>query len=155
KRNNGKIGEVNDTNWKSASGGAQLRLKDGSNVEARIFIDREKFHQNTFAVAAGRNSSNLTLDKHVPTSAEGTRAQGSRASQIDNQAHALSVGPDFRHIKGDSDELTYAAATGLVAQLHRVAGGTQKFAGVFLQDLMEITPKVQVTLSARADHWRN
>jgi outer membrane cobalamin receptor len=155
KRNNGKIGEVNDTNWKSASGGAHLRLQDGSNVEARVFIDREKFHQNTFAVAAGRNSSNLTLDKNVPTDAEGTMAQWSRAFQMNSQAHAFSVGTDFRHIKGDSDEFTYAAATGLTAQLHRVAGGTQKFFGMFAQDLMELTPKVQVTLSARIDHWRN
>jgi hypothetical protein len=30
-----------------------------------------------------------------------------------------------------------------------VAGGTQRFAGVFVQDLMELAPKLQVTLGAR------
>ena len=33
-RNNGKIGEVNDTNWKYGNGGARLRFADGSNIEA-------------------------------------------------------------------------------------------------------------------------
>jgi outer membrane receptor protein involved in Fe transport len=34
-----------------------------------------------------------------------------------------------------------------------VAGGTQKFAGIFAQDLIELTPKLQLTLAARLDHW--
>jgi iron complex outermembrane receptor protein len=58
-------------------------------------------------------------------------------------------------VKGDSDELTYALATGLTPLLHRVSGGRQKIAGVFVQDLLALTPKLQLTLSARLDHWRN
>ena len=41
-RNNGKIGEVNDTNWKYGNGGARLRFADGSNVEARVFFDNRR-----------------------------------------------------------------------------------------------------------------
>src|SRR6185436_5229918 len=52
-RNNGKIGELNNTNWKYGSGGTRLRFQDGSNVEGRIFFDHEHFFQNTFAVPAG------------------------------------------------------------------------------------------------------
>ena len=158
KRNNGKIGELNDTNWKSGDGGVRLRLKDGSNVEGRIFIDREHFHQNTFAVPAAtpaRSQSNLSLDKNVPTKAVGTMVQWSRAFQVGGHAHVVSAGTDFRWIDGDSDELTYALATGLTALIHRVAGGTQKMTGVFAQDLMEIAPKLQLTLSVRSDSWRN
>ena len=71
-RNNGKIGEVNDTNWKYGNGGARLRFADGSNVEARVFFDNEDFFQNTFAVPAAtppRSQSNLSLEKTVPTNA--------------------------------------------------------------------------------------
>ena len=158
KRNNGKIGELNDTAWKYGNGGAQLRLKDGSNVEGRLFFDREHFHQNTFAVPAAtppRSQSNLTLDKNVPTSALGTMVQWSRAFQAGGRAHAVTAGGDFRRIDGDSDELTYALATGLTPLIHRVAGGTQKFGGVFAQDRIDVMPKLQLTLSARVDRWRN
>jgi iron complex outermembrane receptor protein len=67
----------------------------------------------------------------------------------------VSAGTDFRHIKGDSDEQSYALATGLTPLVHRVAGGTQNSAGVFAQDLIELAPKLQLTLSARLDRWRN
>lgn len=158
KRNNGKIGELNDTNWKSGNGGVRLRLSDGSNVEGRIFFDREDFFQNTFAVPAAtprRSVSNLSLEKKVPTDALGTMVQWSRPFQAGDRTHVVSAGTDFRWIDGDSDELTYALATGLRPLIHRVAGGTQKFVGFFAQDLIEVAPKLQLTLSARIDSWRN
>jgi outer membrane receptor protein involved in Fe transport len=36
-----------------------------------------------------------------------------------------------------------------------VAGGTQRFFGFFAQDLIEVMPKLQLTLSARVDNWSN
>jgi outer membrane receptor protein involved in Fe transport len=157
-RNNGKIGEKNDTNWKYGNGGAQVRLREGSNIEGRVFVDHEDFFQNTFAVPAAtppRSQLNLTLEKKVPTRAVGTMMQWSRAFRVGGRAHVASAGWDFRRIDGDSDELTYALATGLTPLIHRVAGGTQRFTGVFGQDLIEITQKLQLTLSARVDNWRN
>jgi outer membrane receptor protein involved in Fe transport len=157
-RNNGKIGELNDTNWKFASGGARLQLVDGSNVEARIFYDDQDFFQNTFAVPAAvpaRSQSNLSLEKRVPTTAVGTMVTWSRPFQLGARAHVVTAGTDFRQIDGDSDELTFALATGLTPLVHRVAGGTQRFLGAFAQDLIQISPKLQLTLSARIDSWRN
>jgi vitamin B12 transporter len=91
----------------------------------------------------------------VPTKALGTTVQWSRAFQIGSRANVVSAGTDFRWIVGDSDELTYALPTGLTPLIHRVAGGTQKIGGVFAQDLIEVTPKLQLTLSARIDRWHN
>jgi iron complex outermembrane recepter protein len=158
KRNNGKINELNDTNWKYGNGGVRLQLKDGSNVEGRVFFDREHFHQTFVAVPATtppRSQDNLTLDKTVPTNSVGTMVQWSRAVQLSGRAHVLSAGTDFRWIDGDSIEDTFALATGLTPLIHRVAGGTQKMGGVFAQDLFEAAPKLQVTLSARMDRWHN
>ena len=79
-RNNGKIGELNDTNWKFGNGGVRLRFADGSNVEGACSSTTPTF-QNTFAVPAAtppRSQSNLTLDKIVPTNAFGMMAQWSR-----------------------------------------------------------------------------
>lgn len=161
KRSNGKTGvvpEKNDTNWKYGSGGLRLRLADGSNVDGRIFFDHSRFYATFLAVPAAtppRSQDNLTLEQDVPTNAVGTMVQWSRAFQARGRSHVISAGTDFRWIDGDSDEMTYAAATGLTPILHRISGGTQKIGGVFAQDLVEATPKLQLTLSGRVDHWRN
>jgi outer membrane receptor protein involved in Fe transport len=157
-RSNGKIGEVNDTNWKFGSGGVGLRFADGSNIDGRIFFDRQRFHSTFFAVPAAtppRSQLNLTLDQHVPTTAVGTSVQWLRAFQVRSRTHIVTAGTDFRWIDGDSDENTFALATGLIPLIHRVSGGTQKIGGVFAQDLMELTSKLQVTVSARIDSWHN
>lgn len=157
-RSNGKIGEVNDTSWKFGSGGAGLRFADGSSVDARIFFDKQKFHSTFFAVPAAtppRSQLNLTLDQNVPTNAVGTMLQWNRAFQARSRTHIVSAGYDFRWIDGDSNEQTFALATGLTPLLNRISGGTQKIGGFFIQDMVEVTGKLQVTGSIRFDSWRN
>ena len=159
-RSNGKIGEGNDTSWKFGSGGAGLRLADGSNIDARIFFDRQKFHSTFFAVPATavppRSQLNLTLDQNVPTNAVGTMLQWNRAfAGAGGRTHIVSAGYDFRWIDGDSNEQTFALATGLTPLLNRISGGTQKIGGLFIQDIIEVTSKLQLTGSVRFDSWRN
>jgi iron complex outermembrane receptor protein len=157
-RSNGKIGEGNDTDWKFGSGGVGLRLADGSNVDARLFFDRQKFHSTFFAVPAAtppRSQLNLTLDQNVPTNALGMMVQWNRVFQFGSRAHVLTAGYDFRWIDGDSKEQTFVLLTGLTPILNRISGGTQKIGGVFVQDLMELTSRLQLTVSVRADSWRN
>ena len=157
-RSNGKKGEVNDTNWKFGSGGVAVRLADGSNIEGRLFFDRQKFHSTFFAVPAAvppRSQLNLTLDQNVPTKAVGTMLQWNRVFQAAGRAHIVSAGYDFRWIDGDSNEQTFALATGLTPLLNRISGGTQKIGGLFVQDQIELTPRVQITGSIRFDSWRN
>src|SRR5918995_1577233 len=151
--------EVNDTNWKFGSGGVGLRLADGSNIDARLFYDRQKFHSTFFAVTAPagpRTAMNLTLEQNVPTDAIGTMLQWNRAfSGAGGRTHVVSAGYDFRWIDGDSNEQTFALATGLTPLLNRVSGGTQKIGGLFVQDMIELTGKLQLTGSIRFDSWRN
>ena len=151
--------EVNDTNWKFGSGGVGLRLADGSNVDARLFYDRQKFHSTFFAVTAPagpRTAMNLTLEQNVPTNAIGTMLQWNRAfAGAGGRTHIVSAGYDFRWIDGDSNEQTFALPTGLTPLLNRVSGGTQKIGGLFVQDMIEVTGKLQLTGSIRFDSWRN
>jgi outer membrane receptor protein involved in Fe transport len=122
-RSNGKIGEGNDTNWKFGSGGVGLRLADGSNLDARLFFDRQRFHSTFFAVPAAvppRSQLNLSLDQNVPTNAVGTMLQWNRAFRGGGgRTHIVSAGYDFRWIDGDSNEQTFALATGLTPILSR------------------------------------
>ena len=165
-RGNGKILEVNDTRWKSASGGVRIRMPDESDLQASLFTDVEHFHSTFLAVTApsatvaARSIVRLTVDQHVPTDAVGGMVQWSRAI---GGSHYFSAGTDWHWVDGDSQEGSYSAAPGAVVPpvqqavltVQRVSGGTQRSAAAFVQDIMTPAPNLTVTLSARVDHWRN
>ena len=69
--------------------------------------------------------------------------------------HVLSAGTDFRWVDGDSVEDAFDTVTGSTKTLHRVAGGTQRSLGLFVQDVFAPAANVTVTASARLDRWRN
>jgi iron complex outermembrane receptor protein len=164
-RVNGKVGEVNDTRWTSFSGGARLRLPDGSTLQARVFFDYQRFHSTFMAVSNAttiRNLDRLSVDQNVPTDGAGTMAQWSKSIGCVN---VLSAGADWRWVQGDSHEDSYNAATpqviippvtiASVLALQRISGGTQQIAGAFVQDLFTPMPQMTITVSARVDHWHN
>ena len=163
-RVNGKVGEVNDTKWTTVNGGARVQLPDNSDLQARVFVDRQKSHFNFLAVTnAGtlRNVVRLATDQHVPTNGVGGMVQWTKAIHA---SHVISAGTDWRWVDGDSQEDAFVAAvpTSIVGvtqaatlSVQRVSGGTQQSLGAFVQDIFTPTSKTVVTLSARADHWRN
>ena len=165
-RVNGKIGEVNDTRWKSASGGVRVRLPDESDLQASLYTDFENFHSTFLAVTApsatvaSRSIVRLTVNQHVPTTGAGGMVQWARA--LGSMSY-FSAGTDWHYVDGDSQEDSYNAAPGAVVPptqnailaLQRVSGGTQKSMGAFVQDILTPLPKLTMTLSARVDHWRN
>ena len=137
----------------------RLRLADGSNVEGRAVLRPLGFlpeHVRGARRRPRRAARAICRSRRPCRPARSARWCSGRAPfQLGGRAHVVTAGTDFRWIDGDSDELTYALATGLTPLVHRVAGGTQRFVGVFAQDLIEVTPKLQLTLSARVDSWRN
>jgi outer membrane receptor protein involved in Fe transport len=164
-RTNGKVSEVNDTRWTSGNGGVRLLLADGSTLEGRTFLDFQRFHSTFMAVSNAttlRNLVRLSVDQRVPTDSVGSLVQWSKAL---GRSHHLTAGGDWRWVKGDSHEDAYNAATpqaivppvtiASVLALQRISGGTQQIAGAFLQDVFTPLPRLTITLSARADHWRN
>ena len=81
-RNNGKVGELNDTRWTTVNGGVRARLKDDSDLQARVFVDVQRAHFNFLAVtnaATTRNVVRLATDQNVPTNGVGGMAQWSKA----------------------------------------------------------------------------
>jgi outer membrane receptor protein involved in Fe transport len=69
--------------------------------------------------------------------------------------HYVTIGSDWRWTDGDSEEDAKDLVTGTTPTLHRVAGGTQRSVGVFVQDIFTPTPKLTLTASVRLDDWRN
>jgi outer membrane receptor protein involved in Fe transport len=160
-RNNGKHSTIdltpegNDTTWTSTSGGANIHLPDQSDLEARVSVDVERFHSNFLAVPAAtppRSIGRMTLNQTVPTNAVGGMLQWRR---VLGEKHVVSAGTDWRWVDGDSQEDGLDTTLGQQVTLKRVSGGTQRSAGVFLQDVFAVTPALTVTTSARVDSWRS
>ncbi len=164
KRNNGKVGELNDTKWTTVSGGIRARLGDASDLQANMFYDRQRAHFNFLAVtnaATTRNVVRLATDQRVPTNGLGGMAQWTRSF---GRSNVFSAGGDMRWVDGDSQEDAYVPAvptviTGVTQaatlSVQRVSGGTQQTLGAFVQDIYTPMAKLVLTLSARLDHWRN
>jgi outer membrane receptor protein involved in Fe transport len=165
-RVNGKVGEINDTKWTAAGGGVRVRMPDDSDLQATVFTDDTTFHSTFLAVnpapyntRPARSIVRLATDQSVPTSAVGTMVQWSRAI---GRRNFFSAGFDWRRVDGDSLEDLYvngaivAAGPTAPATLtgRRDSGGTQRSAGLFLQDVFSMNNLV-LTLSARVDNWKN
>jgi outer membrane receptor protein involved in Fe transport len=161
-RQNGKITtvgppneEMNDTTWRQTSGGVRLRLPDSSQFQATIFGESKTFDSNFLAIpdaTGARSIGRLSLNQTVPTDAIGGMVQWSRSL---GRQHVLTAGTDFRWVDGDSIEDAFDAMTGSTRTTHRVAGGTQRSLGVFVQDVFVPVNDVTITASARLDRWRN
>lgn len=163
-RTNAKVGEVNSTEWQAGSLGLQAQLPDSSTVQGHVFVDRQRSKFNFLAVtnaATTRNVVRLATDQRVPTDGVGGMVQWTK---VFGTSHVVSAGTDYRWVDGDSEEDVYFAAvptviTGVtqagVRSLRRVSGGTQRSMGVFVSDIITPTTKLVLTLSARADRWRN
>jgi outer membrane receptor protein involved in Fe transport len=103
----------------------------------------------------------LATDQHVPTDGVGGMAQWTKAV---GRMQALTVGFDWRRVDADSEEDAFVASVptsnvgvtqAATLTVQRVSGGTQQSSGAFVQDIVTPTSRLVLTLSARADRWRN
>jgi outer membrane receptor protein involved in Fe transport len=161
RRNNGKAStidgteEKNDTRWTSLSGGVRMLLPDQSSLQASVFSDFETFHSNFLAVPAAtppRSIGRMTLNQAVPTNGVGATTQWQKA--FSGNA-VLSAGADWRRVDGDSREDALDPITGTRVTLKRISGGTQQSLGAFVQGMTTVVSRLDVTASARVDHWRS
>ncbi|MDR1989328.1 MAG: TonB-dependent receptor [Acidobacteriaceae bacterium] len=166
KRNNAKIGEYNSTQWATASGLVRAILPDSSTIEGQLFADNENSHYTFLAVtnsATTRNAVRLATDQHVPVNGVGGSLQWTKVIGTKN---VFTAGADTRRVSGDSQEDAYVAGTPAVPgpdgvtlpavlSVQRVSGGAQRSMGAFISDIFTPTARLVLTLSARADSWKN
>jgi outer membrane receptor protein involved in Fe transport len=148
--------EENDTQWKALSAGTRIALPDDSDLQARLFLDWNRFNSNFMAVAAAagvpRSVGRMTLLQHVPTTGVGGIALWAKTFST---RYLVSAGTDFRHVDGVSEEQALDAATGTIPTTFRETGGTQLSSGTFGQAQVFPIPELSLTFSGRVDHWRN
>ena len=148
------VPEANDTLWKSVSGGVRVALPDQSDLQARVFLDFERFHSNFMAVPnlQTRAIGRMTLLQRVPTTGIGAMAQWTKPVST---RQLYSAGADWRRVDGASEEQALDTLTGTRVTTLRESGGKQQTAGAFVQGQFWPVAKLSVTLSGRVDHWRN
>jgi outer membrane receptor protein involved in Fe transport len=145
--------ETNDTIWRYVSGGLRTKVADGD-LQVNLLANFQTFHSFFLGITP------RTLAK--PSAAAGYQTVPSRDvdamvqwSRLFGGNHYVTVGWDWRWVKGDSIENAFDSATGTIVELDRVAGGRQISTGIFIQDLIAVTPRLQVSLSVRGDRWTN
>jgi len=147
-RHNGTIIEVNRTRaWQAAMGFDWSGAADDV-LEVRGYGGTEDYHQTFATVAANRNSETLARVQQVPSRQWGLSAQYLRPIL---RSHTLLGGIDFAQVTGESDDEIFTAAqpSSLVN-----AGGLDRSAGVFVEDIARITRRWLVTGIFRFDDWR-
>jgi outer membrane receptor protein involved in Fe transport len=145
-RANGTPDQVNDTRLGQGALGANLQLGSFGALTLRFYGDAQTYHQTFSSVALNRDSETLTDIQTVPSQGVGGSVVWSRAL---GKKQTLVAGFDTQEVIGRSDEVLLAAGK------DTSAGGRQRSAGVFGEDLIQITPRWTLAASARFDDWQN
>lgn len=148
-RRNGTRRQLNDTATESLAVGGRTRTSDGSSWSLALFANQQRFHQSFTSVAANRATETPTRLQTVPSRDAGLAFSWSRSLLA---RHTLVAGVDLRGVRGTSDELVYTSGRPVRFDS---SGGRQRRAGLFAQDIVTLSPRWQLTASARFDEWRD
>ena len=146
-RENGTPLQDNDTVNRQITAGADGRLGPGS-FSARAFGTDQDFHQTFSAIAADRRSERLTRLQDVPSDSIGLSAQWSGGV---HPRHALVAGVDARRVSGESREQIFTETGSTLVD----AGGRERVAALFLEDIFAASERLTLTAALRADFWWN
>lgn len=145
-RANGTPDQVNSTRLGEGALGADLQMGKFGALTLRFYGDAQTYDQTFSSVALDRNSETLTDIQAVPAQGVGGSAVWSRAV---GKRQTLVAGVDMQEDIGRSNEVL------VTAHKNSSAGGRQRNAGVFGEDIIQITPRWTLSASARIDRWSN
>ncbi len=148
---NGTPDTTNDIRLGEGALGANLQLGGMGSLTLRFYGEAQIWHQGFSSVAVNRNSEALTDRQTVPAQGVGGSAVWSRSV---GKRQTLVAGFDEHEEIGHSNDILFSPVTGGNTR-DTFAGGHQRTAGFFGEDLIQIAPRWILSLSARFDHWRN
>ncbi|HEX8161665.1 MAG TPA: TonB-dependent receptor [Pyrinomonadaceae bacterium] len=148
-RANGTPLQFNRTHARQLSAGLDAQPAALGSFAVRAYANAQVLDQSFTAVAPDRESEALTRVQRVPAQGVGFSAQWSRAL---GARHAFVAGADAREVRGASDEIVFAGgrAASLVG-----AGGRERDAGAFLEDVARFGARLILTGGIRFDRWRD
>ncbi len=148
-RNNGTQLQVNSTSLGQGALGADLDLGRAGTLTLRFYGVFEHYYQTFSSVSGDQNSETLSDAQTVPSQGIGGSVVWSRPI---GQRQTLVAGYDEHEEIGHSNEIIGPAGSPFAIQK---AGGHQRTAGFFGEDLIQVAPTWTLGLSARFDAWRN
>ncbi|MDP9192107.1 MAG: TonB-dependent receptor [Acidobacteriota bacterium] len=146
-RSNGTPLQENDTTLRHAAGGGDMALFGGS-LALRGYGSDQDYFQTFTAIDADRNGERLTVEQRVPSRGIGGSAQYTRAF---GTRHVIVAGAEAKEAEGVSDELRFTPNGTFRVE----AGGRQRTASAYIEDLFAVSPSVTVVAGVRTDGWRN
>lgn len=148
RRDNGTNLQKNRTYFRQATGGADFENQNFGSFQLRVLAETQIYDQNFTAIAADRNTENLTRIQRVPSSAISVNLFWTRS--FNN--HALSGSIEAKRVNGFSNETIFNnnITTSTIG-----AGGRQTLFGVFAQDFWRVNPKLNLNFGGRFDFWRD
>jgi outer membrane receptor protein involved in Fe transport len=147
-RENGTSLTNNATYFRQASVGGDLVGETFGRFEVRAFLQSQVYDQTFSSVSSDRNTETLTRIQRVPSQATGANLFWTRAFG----EHTPFASFEFREARGFSDETGFA---GGVATSLSGAGGHERTAAFFAQDVWRATKRLTISVGARYDRWRN
>jgi outer membrane receptor protein involved in Fe transport len=148
-RANGTPLTYNRTHTRQLAIGADWVSERAGAFSFRGYGGPEVFDQTFSSVTADRNSESLVRAQRVPAQQTGVAIQWNRPVGM---RQTLVAGFDAREVRGASNELGFFGGR-MTSALG--AGGRQRTAGVYGEDVLRLTTRWQVTAALRFDHWRN
>ena len=127
-RNNGTMLQENDTTIRQLSGGGDLPLFGGL-LTGRGWLGDQDYYQTFSAIGPGRATERLTAEQDISSQNSGSMVQWSRAI---GTSHAVIAGVDLRDVSFTE---------------------RQRTTGVFVEDVMMLSPSLSVTAGIRYDAW--
>jgi outer membrane receptor protein involved in Fe transport len=148
-RENGTPLQTNRTHLRQFFFGGSWQPATFGSFSGKVYGGTQVYDQNFSTVSLDRNSEALTRVQRVPAQVFGATSQWSRTM---GRRQTFVAGFEAREVRGASDEIVYvnARATSLVG-----AGGREREAGIYFEDLIRIGSRLFLNLGAREDHWRN
>jgi outer membrane receptor protein involved in Fe transport len=148
-RKNGTPLQTNRTHLRELSAGWDWQSPRWGEFALRGYGESQLYDQTFSAIAASRQTETLTSLQRVPAqdggySAQWTRAWGARQTWV--------AGVEGMDIAGATNSLNYSS--GLVKTAIGI-GGRQDINGVYLEDLIRLTPRWIITINGRFDDWQN
>lgn len=148
-RGNGTPLQFNRTHARQVAAGVDWQTAPLGSLVVRAYAETQVLDQSFTAVAQDRISETLTRVQRVPAQGIGFSAQWSRAF---GSRHTFVAGAEAREVRGASDETVYAQAraSSLVG-----AGGRERDAGAFVEDVARVGSRLILTGGIRFDRWRD
>jgi outer membrane receptor protein involved in Fe transport len=148
-RQNGTPSQTNRTHLRQFVFGGSWDSTTAGFFSGRIYGGTQVYDQNFSAISTDRNSETLTRVQRVPAQLLGATTQWSRSI---GRRQTFVAGFEAREVRGASDEIAYVNGrpTSFVG-----AGGRERDAGVYFEDLIRFGSSLFLNLGFREDHWRN